>query len=183
MTDSNFFYKRIVLPNLDKLSFVADFIDEHGWQLQPNLPFYYSDNATPEHTPEIFNKLKEVFELEYDLKDALFFKFEPGIKTGIHIDTNDVRPYTMTIPIKNCDKLKVDWLKEKNPETTKLNPDIPTPFGIDPDDFNIVETIYMTDPIVMDASKWHEGINLSDEDAYLITVRFYKSVNALDVFK
>lgn len=182
----------VSLPNYVKLTKFIDFIDQLCVDDGTNQMVMRNRYGADQHTitgvedniideyPNLFEDLQSTLGIEPLITDLLFWKapanrdlpdpYNTIHKDGVH-SIPITREYAITIPIKNCDGIKVSWYEDKDPEQTKLI-DFPVITAADHNDLIKVHERYLTEPMILRIDSWHNVYNESDEPAYMVSIRF-----------
>lgn len=181
------FYEELPLPNLGDLTKFIDFIDDisnpdelynvividrKAWEERPVAEFGSM------HYPNLFDDLQKEVGVEPTIEQVLFFKFPANVDSTrdyIHKDrwrgAPKYRDHALTIPIQNCDTIKVYWYKDKDPEKTELV-DTQVFIAANPDELIKVHEGLLNKPLLMETHDWHNIVANLDEPAYFVSVRF-----------
>ena len=189
------FYTNISLSHANRLVKFIDFIDKSVAEIPDDgpysiirnheqLPSFNTDQYYVEY-PDLFNDLQTTLGIEQKIIDLLFWKFLPDSELCIHKDGIPGQPipreHAITIPIQNCDKLKINWYEDKDPALTKLG-DFVVFRPEDPNQLVKVHECYLTNPVLIRIDKWHNAKNEGDAPAYFISIRLHPAVDVVSEF-
>lgn len=149
-----------------------------------------NNDGSEDNYPNLFEDLQNAVGIEQTITEVIFWKcprqsevsgpYHCIHKDGLH-SLPFPREYSIVIPIKNCDQVKMCWFVEKDPSKTKYD-DHPVIAATDPDDFITVHEAYLTSPLIVRIDDWHNVCTESDDYAYLVSIRFESGFDVLGAF-
>lgn len=147
----------------------------------PEYPGTFVERSTDQ---VLLEQLQEDLKLKHDIKHILYYRFPYLGTVRPHLDAHGTSwkpaPWSLLIPLKNCDNVAVGWHHLKDPNYEVICPEDKIPV-VEFQHLTRVHKYYLTKPCIIRTDLYHSAINEAPIDAYAMTARIDPKLDLSDL--
>jgi hypothetical protein len=168
------------------------YIDVPGWEvLSDKMRQYLLDRGYTNHQPsyDLFDRdvfyhipeLRSVFKnINLTVVNAGLFYLPPNSRSTIHKDDVPSGFCRINLPILNCEGSVTRFYQAPDSAVKKIQQDNRHPYYyVEPTDCNLISSVEIIRPTVLDVSEIHEVINFNNVPRIAATIKFQEDIRYL----
>ena len=145
----------------------------------------YSEFGARSCTSEEVDKINAILNLKYTAYAMLYFNLPPNRFAQIHIYENSLDQelklfkFGLNLPLLNAHNTRMNWWEKKHPsikDEFKVGVANAKYKILELENANCIDSIFYTQPMLVDIYKYHNVENTSDKSVHFISLRFDDTV-------